>query len=133
MRWNEAKYRVFKIMQARRESDIREPITAYRLALLTGVDVESLLSLLPRWVEWRYISRLKLKGNKRIIKFNGRSLHIACSYHYLKYKGKMWVQWFELFHSTLANDYFEKLQAHITSIQPKKVVPVFKGATYIGV
>jgi hypothetical protein len=120
VRWNECKYRVFKIMQYRREKHIDGLINPYQLSRLTGVGIESLLGLLPRWERWRYISRVRLKGKKqRKVRFSGgQIIFIRYSYRHLLFKGEHWCSWFESRHADLADEYFSGLQKHLDSLGP---------------
>ncbi len=117
MKWNETKFRIFYILELRRLSNVVNPITSFELSHLTGVNLDSLESLLPKWTRWRYLSRTELHGkDKYYFPPDGTIKGANFGYGKLRVKGRKFLSWFSNNFPELANQYLDDLAQYQDSI-----------------
>jgi hypothetical protein len=127
--WNRSKYLTLKLMDSRRSHGLNTSLTVRELSRLTGVSTDSLLSLLPRWTRWRYLSRIRIRNYDESYYMTQTAVFlIQFKYHLITRKGRSFLDWFEVQYPTLADQYFFDLQLHLNSLR----APTLKQSTIAG-
>lgn len=107
--WNADKFKVLALLELRRSNGLNEPIDAFGISNITGVDVESLETLLPKWTRWGYISRVEVSGVARLVESKKRLHKISYGYKFCLEKGRRWLGWFDAHFPELSSRYWKEL------------------------